>query len=129
MKVYVIEVGCFSDRSVYGVVENENSAKEICKRINEQSVYLNNARYTEFDTSFITVNQILYQVIFIGNEIDYIDIATTDYIKQDFNFYFCYKIEDDDGCMTIYLFAENDEVAKKTAYDIRTKYLAEKAGL
>ena len=133
MKVYVIEVGCYSDRYIYGVTEDEDIAKEIVDRMKKSGeYYAQDASYSEYDTDLIiSAKKMLYEVIFFGNEIEDLDLVSTDCIGKTFNFDIGYDVDSisDKSYMRINLFAINKEAAKKAAYDIRAKYLAEKAGI
>lgn len=122
MKVYVITHYDYSDSYVYGVVEDEETAKEMVKRLGEDN------GYEEFDTKAISLHKdIIYRIA----------------INKDGGIYFAEPEEDqelyrkrinklvykDNGFMTFIVAAKDIDYAKKIACDMRAKYLAEKAGL
>ena len=132
MKVYVILHYLYELSHVYGVVEDEHVAKETVRKLGY------GFGYKEFDTRSIQLDQdFWYGICFNKNGIVYdkyyerenYDMAEEDddLIKINDKCWLVYDEYDGDIYMTVK--AKDIEQATKIAFDMREKYLAEKAGL
>lgn len=114
MKIYVIEKGCYSDRHVVGVTENEDNAKRVCNAID--------ADYGIYDTNqFETCSLLRYEVQLFGN---YINVEYDDYdiykdIKENTEYYDDFYI----------IYATSKDQATKIALDMRAEKQAIKEGI
>ena len=127
MKVYVISHINFSDTYVYGVVENEETAKEIVKRLGG---YFS---YKEFDTENISMDREYWFYAWFCEErlgfiyIDeYADEYTFDGYEKINDKCYCKEVDEYFSC---FVKTKNEELAKKIAYDMRAEYLAKKKGV
>lgn len=132
MKVYVIQCGRYSDRTVYGVTLSEEKAKQIVAKIEKAN---ENAKpfsrygyedpyYDEYDTddcekqSCDELNT-MWRISFLNSSYVIAESGAEDEGL----------FEDFDGAIIIWVWAENEDEALKIASDRRAKYIAEKEGL
>lgn len=135
MIVYVIEVGEYSDRYVYTVVETEKLAKQVIEHYRQLHSY-GSIECTEMDTERFS------------NSLKGIKIYDVYYYNYDTNWnvykhWTVYKQDDDDFCRypkstcceitnvreKYVIYAKSEEQALKIAQDMRMKRLAEEQGL
>ena len=127
MKVYVISHINFLDTYVYGVVENEEIAKEVVKRLG------NDFTYEKFDTENVLMDdEYWFRIRFDRNLIEEIFL---DRFVNEYTFCHYEKINDkcychkSDWVFSCYIKAKSEELAKKVAYDMGAEYLAKKKGV
>lgn len=125
MKVYVIEYNNYSDSYIYGVVEDEEVAMEMIKRLGDSFTY------DEFDTKSISLQKLIPYVIGIENNgsiyfEEPLEIFDYKYANENKNEI---SVEYEDGDLEFLIWAKDLDRAKKIAYDMRAEYLAKKEGV
>lgn len=114
MKVYVLEIGLYSDRHIIGVVETKEEAEKISQVLD--------ADYSEWDTKQLNCNRLKFIVTDYGDGWDveyheyedlFPDITETQVIY--------------DGLYCV--FANSQDQARKIAQDMKAEELARKAGI
>ena len=118
MKVYVIQKGQYSDRTIVGVTETEEEAKEVVHAIDDD------AWITEYDTKQFKTHLIR----FVVEERTWYDGNW----YAEYDQYDLYKEYKESCCAydnTYVVYAESKDTAIKIAQDIRAQYLAEKEGI
>ena len=119
MKVYVIEMGEYSDRRIIGVTETEEIAKEMCEKIGGDR--WDKATYTEYDT-----NQ------FVDRKLRYIVTELCDewYAKFDsWDLMFTYRENSEVFEDEWVIYANSQEQAIKIAQDMKAEKAAIKEGI
>ena len=114
MKVYVIEVGCYSDRHVIGVVETKEEAEHLCGVIDDST-------YAEFDTNQFKDGRLRYIVEYFWDDWD-VRLDSYGFYENVYD-----SIEDYEGHYVI--LANSPEQAVKIAQDMRAQKQAMKSGI
>lgn len=123
MKVYVIEYNNYSDSYIYGVVEDEEVAKEMVKRLGDSFTY------DEFDTKSISLQKLIPYTIGIRNNGSiYLEEPLERFMHEYDNENKIY-IEYENGNLVFLIWAKDLDHAKKIACDMRAEYLAKKKGV
>ena len=126
MKVYVIEMGCYSDRHIVGVVETEEEAKRICNNISEIDDWdADTAVYTEYDTKQFQSHRMRFVVIHDGW--DGHDEWNVSY--DDYDIYANYKTNTQDYEDHFIIYANSRQQAIKIAQDMYYESKAKKEGI
>lgn len=125
MKVYVIEYNNYSDSYIYGVVEDEEVAKEMIKRLGCRFTY------DEFDTKSISLQKLIpYEIGITNNGRIYLEEPLDPFMREyDNENKNKISIEYEDGDLVFLIWAKDLDRAKKIAYDMRAEYLAKKEGV
>jgi len=132
-KVYIVTAGQYSDYGICEVFSKKELAEEYIER-NERVGYFN---YNEVRIEEYPVDNNLpdypkglfhYEVSIdlSSGKIEFIEITKINDDKKIKYEVFTYLTEE---VLNVYCWAKNKDTAKKIAYDIRTKVLAEKANL
>lgn len=119
MKIYVITQGSYSDYHIIGVTEDRIKAENIQKIFNKAYC---GAEIEEYDTEDINIIQPGYKYYCVTSEGDVEE--ETYYIDLDKRVY-----EPPRWSLSTYVFAKDEEHARKIAQDRFAEYRAEKEGL
>ena len=145
MTVYVVTIGEYSDRYIYGITMNKEKAYNYVERYNKWSTW-QDAEVQEHELDDFRDDRFGFRVEVIENgktnveAVDDRDEAEGGYRtfnevyptyedvwKKDLNGY--PYLKDRIPGIAVYVHAEDDEHAKKTAYDLIAKHKAREAGL